>query len=86
MDWCIANTEEKYSLWYSHKDLQALRTACQAQGLEDNDACDNSCSSHSSIFELHPQHHRQFVAELLRPQAEHRIMGVRDPKGLFQYS
>ena len=70
---------QKDALWYSRQDLLDLR---QHQG-QDPDGCDDCESFFSTCGE---QVQKNFVAELLRQQNEHRLLGMMDPKGLFQLS
>ena len=69
---------QKDVLWYSPQDLQAFRES----RTNDPGRCD--CSSLSAAFG--DQRQKEFTDELLRQQNEHRLMGVCDPKGLFQLS
>ena len=67
------------ALWYSRQDLLDLRLH---QG-QDPDCRDDCTSFFSPCGE---QGQRNFVSELLRQQNEHRLLGLIDPKGLFQFS
>jgi hypothetical protein len=69
---------QKDVLWYSRQDLQALR---------DDRTKDSGCSDCSSLFAAFGERRqKEFINELLRQQKEHRLMGLCDPKGLFQLS
>lgn len=71
-----AENDTKNALWYSCQDLKVLRESQE----KDSEAC-------SAFFEpFGKQRQREFIAEILRQQNEHRLMGMVDPKGLFQVS
>ena len=77
----IVENDERDSVWYSPRDLQALRRGQQEQ----DDLPSNDCSTLFHTF-ADPQRQKEFVALILLQQMEHQRMGMKDPRGLFQLS
>lgn len=77
----IVDNDERDSVWYSARDLQALRGSQQEQ----DDLPSNDCSTLFHTFAA-PQRQKEFVTLFLLQQLEHQRMGMNDPRGLFQLS
>jgi hypothetical protein len=87
----IVNTvesEEKSSVWYTKKDLAAIRSQCSCTAVDDETkALDNACEEASlPVISAADRRQKGFVVALLQQQNEHKQLGMQDPKGLFQFS
>jgi hypothetical protein len=84
----IVNTvesEEKSSVWYTKRDLAAIRSQCCCTTVDDEtNACEEA--SLPVISAADRQRPKKFVVALLQQQNELKQLGMQDPKGLFQLS
>jgi hypothetical protein len=82
-------SEEKSSVWYTKKDLAAIRWQCSCTVVDDETkALDNACEEASLpvISATYRRRQKEFVIALLQQQNEQKQLGMQDPKGLFQFS
>jgi hypothetical protein len=75
--------EDKPALWYTRTDLKEIRgqSSCSCIPVDDENTKE---AARKRMVERRRQ--REFVVSLLSQQHEHKLMGVEDPKGLFQFS
>ncbi len=75
----IVDNDDRDSVWYSRRDLQAIRR-------QDEEVPSSSDCSAAVFHKFDQERQKEFIAALLRQQTEHQKMGMNDPKGLFQLS